>query len=379
MVDSPKPPVILVDTMNKLINHPAASNGVSKGTLIKAGTKPASENKTPSGGLKDAYERALKGEGLTRAEALEFTNADETRIFDILKHTDAIRREFKGVEINLCSIVNAKSGECAEDCSFCSQSVHYDTGVDRFPLLEASDLVEAAKEAEAAGAREFSIVTSGTGLDGAKEVDTLVQALKGMDETLTMERCASLGILDQGVLTRLKEAGLESYHHNLETARSFFPEVCTTHDYEDDVNTIKRAKEAGFYICSGGVFGLGESWAQRVELIETLRDLKVDSVPINFLNPRPGTPLEAASGLTPLTCLKIIALVRLMLPRTDIVVCGGREKNLRDLSPLIFSAGANGMMIGNYLTTKGREVADDLQMLEDLGLRPRPTPGRQVQ
>lgn len=360
--------------MNKLINHPAVSNGVSKGTLIKADTKPASENKTPSGGLNSAYERALKGDGLTHDEALEFTNIDEARIFDILKITDALRREYKGVEINLCSIVNARSGECAEDCSFCSQSVLYDTGVDKFPLLTSDKLIEAATRAEANGAREFSIVTSGTSLDGAKEVDTLVEALKGMNETSAIERCASLGIVDKEVLAKLKEAGLESYHHNLETARSFFPEVCTTHDYEDDVRTIKRAKEAGFYICSGGLFGMGESWAQRVELVETLRELEVDSVPINFLDPRPGTPLESLSELTPLTCLKIIALVRLMLPEADIVVCGGREKNLGQLMPLIFAAGANGMMIGNYLTTRGRAVKDDLRMLKDLGLNARNAP-----
>ncbi len=321
-----------------------------------------------------AYESAMKGEGITQDEATEFTKTDEASIFDILKHTDAIRRTFKGIEINLCSIVNAKSGECSEDCTFCSQSTHYNTDIENFPMLDPKSLVRAAKDAEANGAREFSIVTSGLGVEEAGDVRTLVEALQGMDENSTMERCASLGNVAEDVLKKLKAAGLESYHHNLETARSFFPKVCTTHDYEDDVETIRRAKEAGFYICSGGLFGMGESWAQRVELIETLRDLKVDSVPINFLDPRPGTPLEDSKELTPVSCLKIIALVRLMLPKVDIVVCGGREKNLRELTPLIFAAGANGMMIGNYLTTKGREVDDDLRMLADLGLKARCTP-----
>ncbi len=324
--------------------------------------------------IKKAYGAALDGVGFTIYEAQEVAGICEADLFDLLSLTDRLRREFKGDEINLCSIVNAKSGSCAEDCTFCSQSIEYDTGVESFALLDAKNLVGAAMEAEAKGAREFSIVTSGTGLDGAKEVDTLVEALKGMDENSSMERCASLGILDKDVLRRLKVAGLESYHHNLETARSFFPEVCTKHDYEDDVNTIKRAKEAGFYICSGGLFGMGESWAQRIELIETLRVLEVDSVPINFLDPRPGTPLEKSTELTPFDCLKIIALARLMLPKTDIVICGGREKNLGELMPLIFAAGANGMMIGDYLTTKGREVKDDLKMLADLGLNSRTAP-----
>ena len=154
-------------------------------------------------------------------------------------------------------------------------------------------------------------------------------------------------------------------------ARSFFPNICTTHEYDRDVEVVKTAKELGFHVCSGGIFGLGEGWDVRVELFATLKELGADSVPINFLNPRPGTPLEKAQNLTPLECLKIIALGRLMLPKTDIVICGGRQTNLRDLQPLIFAAGANGMMIGNYLTTPGREPNDDLRMLADLGLRPR--------
>ena len=185
-----------------------------------------------------------------------------------------------------------------------------------------------------------------------------------------MESCASLGILSEETLTSLKSSGLHSFHHNLETSRSFFPNICSTHDYEDDVNAVRRAKKLGFYVCSGGIFGLGESNAHRVELADTLRELDVDSIPINFLNPRPGTPLANQSSLTPVECLKIIALFRFMLPQKDIVICGGREMNLRDLQPLIFAAGANGMMIGNYLTTFGRDHEKDLQMVKDLGLTP---------
>lgn len=313
--------------------------------------------------------KVLKGEGLSYDEGCELINTSDEYLFDLLASSEKVRKSFKGIEINLCSIINAKSGNCPEDCVFCSQSTHYNTGVKTYPMVGANDIIETAKMAAQNRAREFSIVTSGTSISN-DEVDTLVDALKGIKK-LSIERCASTGILDRETLYKLKEAGLQNYHHNLETARSFFHNICTTHDYEADINTIKTAKELGFYVCGGGVFGLGESKEQRVELAVTLRELKVDSIPINFLNPRPGTPLEKVNNLTPIECLKIISLYRFMLPTKDIVVCGGRQINLRDMQCLIFAAGANGMLIGNYLTTMGRSEHDDLKMIEDLGLKVR--------
>lgn len=330
--------------------------------------------------LDTALEKGLEGVGLTGAEAAELAGPghspfrSDDRLYDLLAVTEKVRRRHKGVEVNLCSIVSAKTGLCREDCSFCSQSVKYSTGVEPNPMLRADEIVEKARQAERNGAREFSIVTSGTKIEKASDVDSLAASLERMRESTGLERCASLGILSAEVLKRLKESGLESYHHNLETSRSFFPKVCTTHEYDDDVEVIRQAKALGFYVCSGGIFGLGESWADRVELVSTLKDLGVDSVPVNFLNPRPGTPLEDASNLTPRECLRIIALIRLMMPTRDIVVCGGRQVNLRDLQPLIFAAGANGMMVGDYLTTPGRETGDDLRMISDLGLVPRRSP-----
>ncbi len=321
--------------------------------------------------LKTALEKGLSGTGLTDSEARRFTALSDDSLYEILAVTERVRREHKGVEVNLCSIVNAKSGLCREDCSFCSQSVKYNTGVNEYPMAGPGSIIDAAKAAEAAGAREFSIVTSGTKVEKDRDIDTLVEALDGMKGAVGMERCASLGILGREVLARLKSSGLESYHHNLETGRSFFPKVCTTHAYDEDVEVVRTAKELGFYVCSGGIFGLGESWEDRIELASTLRELDVDSVPVNFLNPRPGTPLEGAKNLTAVECLRIIALIRLMMPKKDIVICGGRTVNLRDLQPLIFAAGANGMMIGNYLTTPGRAPEEDRRMIEDLGLKPR--------
>ncbi|MBI5598724.1 MAG: biotin synthase BioB [Deltaproteobacteria bacterium] len=321
--------------------------------------------------LKKAEEKALSGIGLCHEDALRFSDIPEDRIFEILPYSDRIRRRFKGVEVNLCSIVNAKSGLCREDCSFCGQSIKYSTGINAYPMIEAEEIVSSALRAEKSGAREFSIVTSGTKIEKKSDVSTLKKAISGIKETGRLETCASLGIMKRETLEELKDAGLESYHHNLETSRSFFPNVCTTHGYDEDVATVRAAGELGLHVCSGGIFGLGEGWKDRVELAGTLRDLDVDSVPINFLNPRPGTPLENARNLTPLECLKIIALFRFMLPSKDIIVCGGRDVNLRDMQSLIFAAGANGMMVGDYLTTKGRPPADDLRMLEDLGLKPK--------
>lgn len=315
-------------------------------------------------------EKALAGHDISLENACSLLNLPDEAVFDILASSERVRRHYKGSKINLCSIVNAKSGLCQEDCSFCSQSAFYPTDIKSYPLIAPEEIIRAAVDAEMSGVREFSIVTSGTGLDNEQEIKTMIDALTGMRDAASIERCASLGIINKDILSRLKGAGLNNYHHNLETSRSFFPNICTTHDYEDDINTIREAKRLGFYVCSGGVFGLGESRMQRIELAVLLKELDVDSIPINFLNPRPGTPLANANNLTPVECLKIIALFRFMLPTKDIVICGGRQVNLRDLQCLIFAAGANGVMVGNYLTTSGRPLADDLQMLKDMGLEP---------
>jgi len=321
--------------------------------------------------LHTALAKGLSGEGISSAEAMELTDSYQENFYEILSITDKVRRHFHGVEVNLCSIVNAKSGLCAEDCSFCAQSVKYNTGVDTFSMAGPDRVIKAALAAEGRGAREFSIVTSGTKVEKESDVALLEQTLSDMREASVMERCASIGMVGRATLSRLKNAGLESFHHNLETSRSFFPNICTTHNYDDDVTAVRTAKELGLYVCSGGIFGLGESWSHRVELADTLKALDVDSIPVNFLNPRPGTPLENAKNLTPRDCLMIIAILRLILPDKDIVVCGGRDTNLRDMQALLFTAGANGMMIGDYLTTPGRDSGKDLKMIEDLGLRPR--------
>jgi biotin synthase len=270
----------------------------------------------------------------------------------------------------LCGIVNAKSGRCPEDCAFCAQSAHHQTDTPIYGLVETDDLVRAAAAGASLHANRFGIVTSGTGIDEGPELDRICAAVARIAADGQLSPCASLGIMSESALKQLRESGLRGYHHNLETSRSFYPQICGTHDYDDDVATVAAAKRLGLMTCSGGIFGLGETRAQRVELAMTLRDLDVDSVPINFLVPVPGTRLQDAAPLDPLECLTTIAAYRFMLPHATVKVCAGRERNLRDLSSWIFYAGANGMMVGNYLTTTGRDPALDLAMIRVLGLRP---------
>lgn len=320
--------------------------------------------------LKDLEHRIVfGGRPITEAEACHLIRTDDSELPPLLSLAGRVRERYKGKEVKLCSIVNAKSGRCPENCGFCSQSAHFKNAeAPVYPLLPAPQIAEAARKAAAMEAREFSIVTSGRGPRSVKEIQSIVEALRLIREETGLRRCASLGITDEGVLLELKAAGLQNYHHNLETARSFFPKICTTHTYEDDRRTVLAAKRLGFYTCCGGIFGMGETPEQRVELAMDLRELDVDSVPINFLNPRPGTPLEKANFLTPGDCLRVIAVYRLILPKKDLFVCGGREVNLREEQSKVFQAGANGMMIGNYLTTKGRGPEADHQMIRDLGM-----------
>lgn len=312
--------------------------------------------------------KVLAGELLDEGEALSLAKVTGCDRYLLFAEAARIRDHFVGPEVHLCSIINAKSGRCAENCAFCAQSAHHDTGVEVYPLVEEDEMVRCALLAEQNGAGCFGIVTSGTRINNGDELDRVCRAVTRIKSETGISPSCSLGILDAITALRLKNAGMETYHHNLETSRSFFPEICTTHDYEDDVATIRAAKSAGLRVCSGGIFGLGETFAQRVEMALTLRELKVDSIPLNFLNPVVGTKLAAADNLTPLECLTIIAVYRFLLPDRRLSVCGGREKNLRELQSWMFLAGANGTMTGNYLTTPGRPPELDKQMLKDLEL-----------
>ena len=312
--------------------------------------------------------QALSGEGVGVDAALAVLSLPGEALWCLLDVTESVRRHFNGDAIRLCSIINAKSGACSEDCSFCTQSSRSNAEIEKYPLMATDEILSAATQAKAHGVPRFSIVTSGRVLQGREEMTRVGDAVERISRELGLEACASLGALSDKDVRYLISRGLRSVHHNLETSRSYFPNVCTTHDYDEDVAAVRAAKTAGARVCCGGIFGLGESPENRVELALTLRELEVDSIPVNFLNPVPGTPVEGQRELAPIECLKIIAMLRLTNPRKEIIICGGREVNLRELQSLVFAAGATGMMVGNYLTTAGRSIGEDLRMLDDLGL-----------
>lgn len=318
--------------------------------------------------IESLTDRILSGGSIDGTEALRLSGAAGVDLFSLFVAASRVKEYYLGSAVHLCSIINAKSGRCPENCAFCAQSAHHATDAPVYPLVDEEKIVACAHEAEKNGSHCYGIITSGTSINKGEELDRICRAVGRIRRETAIAPSCSLGIIDFETARALKKAGVETYHHNLETARSFFPNICTTHDYEEDVETVRVARRAGLRVCCGGIFGLGESAAQRVEMALTLRELDVDSVPLNFLNPIEGTRLAGAENISPLDCLKTIALYRLILPGKRIAVCGGRERNLRDLQSWIFLAGADGTMIGNYLTTTGRPAEQDWQMLRDLEL-----------
>jgi len=312
-------------------------------------------------------ERAINTKDIGFRDALELCELGKENPFLLMAYAVEIREHFKGKNVNLCGIVNAKSGICPENCKFCAQSAHYCTDAPVYSLIGSDVMVEKAKEAKGAGVHMFGIITSGTRIADEAEWEQIYDAVKGI-KGLGIEPCVSLGMIDRERALKLKNTGLFRYHHNLETARSFFDNICSTHEYEEDINTVKAAKEAGLSTCSGGIIGLGETMEQRIELAMTLKELDVDCVPVNILNPRPGTPLENVPQLSPVEILITIAIYRFILSDKDIKLCGGKERNLRQLLPLGIVAGCNSLMTGDYLTTPGRDPELDKEMIKDLGL-----------
>jgi len=318
--------------------------------------------------LKDAQllvDKAAAGELLTEAEALQILSAKGAALTAFMAGAQSLKEKHLGDKSELCSIINAKSGQCAENCSFCAQSAHHQTRAAVYPLKSAQEMLAGARQAAEQGSSCYGIVTSGTRIEAGAEFDQLCATIRSIRSETGIIPSASIGLLAAEGAAALYAAGCGTYHHNLETARSFFPQICTTHAYEDDVATVRVAKTSGMKVCSGGIFGLGESLAQRYEMGVTLRELDVDSAPLNFLNPIDGTPLAGQHLLTPMDCLRIICLYRYLLPAKKITICGGRDINLREFQSAIFMAGASGMMIGNYLTSAGRNLELDQQLLMD--------------
>jgi biotin synthase len=317
--------------------------------------------------------RVLAGDEISRDEGHWLFQIDGTAaVFELLAWANRIREHFKGNQVHLCSIVNIKAGGCPEDCRFCAQSAAYVTESPRHSLIDDAPVLGAAAEAQAKGVTAVGLVAAWRGLKEGPTLDQVCQLLERLKQSGQARPDASLGMIrSPAVAGRLRDAGLVCYNHNLETSRRFFPHVCTTHTYEDRIQTIRLLQQAGVKICSGGILGMGESRADRCELAFTLKELGVHIVPINILNPIAGTPFAGETPLSPLEILKSIACFRFILPRQEITVAGGRTLNLRDLQSFIFMAGASALMVGNYLTTPNQPIEKDLQMLADLGLDPR--------
>ena len=311
---------------------------------------------------------------ITEAEALELLGTSEEQCPGLFQDADRIREKFRGKKIHLCAISNIKSGRCSEDCGFCSQSAHVKTGIPEYDLLPETKIIEEVERAKEEGAKALGLVAAWKGLKEGKILDQICERIKLIVAKNGPRADASLGIISESkVAHRLRQAGLHCYNHNLETAPSYFNNICKTHSFEERLQTLKYCRQAGLKICSGGIIGMGESLKQRVELAFVLKDLNPDMLPLNFFNPIEGTQLVEEGtyqNLDPLECLKTIAMFRFVLPKSNIMVAGGREVNLKEEQSKMFTAGASATMVGNYLTTSGRNAKDDLKMIRDLGLTP---------
>ena len=307
-----------------------------------------------------------KEKSMLKADCMNLLNEN----LDTLKNKMTIlREEYFGNSVHLCSLVNAKNGKCSEDCRYCAQSAHYKTEIENYPLMSSEDMYQKALMDASLEIDNFSIVTSGPALK-EKEIDLICRTIEKISSETALKPCASLGRLTSKQFNKLKAAGLKRYHHNLETSKRFYPKICTTHSWEERVETVLLAKATGFKICSGGLFGLGETWEDRVDLAITLKELDVDSIPINFLTAIPGTPLEKQEKLTVDEALKIVALYRYILPDKTVRICGGRPTVLGTRQDEIYNVGANAIMTGNYLTSYGISPEQDIKTINKLGLKP---------
>ncbi len=307
-------------------------------------------------------DRVLDGHDVTKEEALDLFDAP---LEALASSADAIRRHFCADGFDMCTIINGKSGRCSENCRFCAQSGHHHTNVDEYPLLDEETIVEGAKENARQGVLRYSIVTSGRRL-APEEVKTMARAVRRIREEVDIDVCVSFGLLEEEEFRLLKEAGVSRIHNNLETSERFFPSICSTHTFADKLQAIANAKAAGLGVCSGGIFGLGETVEDRIDMALTLRDLHIKSVPVNVLNPIPGTPLGDVTPLSPEEVQRMVAIYRFLLPDVSVRLAGGRGL-LPDKGRACFTSGANAAISGDMLTTQGITVAKDRALLDELG------------
>lgn len=309
--------------------------------------------------------RALADEIPGREEALSVLDAPDEDILQLLDAAFRVRRAYFGKKVQLHYLINAKSGICPEDCGYCSQSAVSAAGIDRYDLVDEEQLLAGAVRAEAAGARRYCIVMSARGPSDA-EIERICRAVARIRSRSRLEVCCSLGLLASSQAARLREAGVNRFNHNLNTSARHYPRICTTHAYGDRLDTLDAARGAGLELCSGVIFGQGESADDVADVCEALRAIGPESIPVNFLNPIAGTPLEGSPPLGPTTCLKLLCLMRFYNPRSEIRVAGGREVQLRELQPLALFP-ANSIFVDGYLTTPGQESAAARRMIRNAG------------
>lgn len=310
-------------------------------------------------------DRILAGHRLTAVEGLSILRSNDVELLDLLAATYRVRRRHFGHQVQLYYLKNAKSGLCPEDCGYCSQAKGVETEIQRYAWLNEAKLLEGAEQAVASQARTYCIVASGRG-PSDREVDHVARAVTKIKDQFGLHICCCLGLLTPEQATKLKAAGVDRINHNLNTSRAFYPEVCTTHTYDDRLATLKACRDAGMELCSGLIVGMGETHEDLVDVAFELRDLQVHSTPVNFLHAIDGTPLGQTHELNPRDCLRALCLFRLSNPPAELRISGGREVNLRSLQPLGLYA-ANSMFVSDYLTTKGQPAEDDFQMVRDLG------------
>lgn len=286
-------------------------------------------------------------------------------VSELIFSADKIRKEYCGSQIDICSISNAKSGICSEDCKFCAQSAHHSTEAPAYPLKQKAEMMDEAKRAKDIGAKRFGIVTSGNAVSN-EELLMIAETVNDIKENININVCCSLGIVSLQQLSLLKEAGLSRYHHNIETSPEYFPKIVTTHSLDERINTIKNVKKANLEVCSGGIIGMGENWMDRINMALLLNELEADSVPINILVPIKGTPLESACSISMTDVIRTIAIFRVILKNKIIKVAAGRESILKDFQAMAFLGGANGMLIGGYLTIRGRDVNEDWKLVKEI-------------
>ncbi len=307
-------------------------------------------------------EKVLNGYQLYKKEALFLA---EQPLEELCKAADEIRRAFCGNAFDLCTIINGKSGKCSENCKYCAQSSFYQTHVESYPLLGTEELVQQAEYNSQRGVPRYSIVTSGKKLN-SEEVEQVCESIRQIKKSVNISVCVSFGLLEEEDFRKIKEAGAERVHNNLETSEVYFPKVCTTHTWQDKIRALKNARAAGMSVCSGGIMGLGETMEDRIDLALTLQNLGVNSVPINMLNPIPGTPYEKNPKLTEEDMRRIIAVFRFILPKSFIRLAGGRGL-MEDQGRNCFRSGANAAITGDMLTTAGITIRRDMEMLKELG------------